>query len=162
MKYFYDTEFIENGSTIDLVSIGIICEDGRAYYAISKEFDATQADDWVKENVLSKLETDAYLYKSRKEIRDDIAVFIRPDTSSKPQLWGYYADYDHVVLSQLFGRMINLPDHFPMYTRDIKQLCDELGNPTLPEQKEGEHNALADAVWNSIAYEFLVDLAKNK
>jgi hypothetical protein len=25
-KYFYDTEFIEDGKTIDLVSIGIVCE----------------------------------------------------------------------------------------------------------------------------------------
>jgi hypothetical protein len=42
-----------------------------------------------------------------------------------------------------------------MYTRDIKQLCDDLGNPKLPEQGEGEHNALYDARWNKLAYEFL-------
>ena len=25
MKYFFDTEFIEDGRTIDLISIGIVC-----------------------------------------------------------------------------------------------------------------------------------------
>jgi hypothetical protein len=29
MKYYYDTEFIEDGRTIDLISIGIVAEDGR-------------------------------------------------------------------------------------------------------------------------------------
>jgi hypothetical protein len=29
MKYFYGTEFIEDGKTIDLISIGIVAEDGR-------------------------------------------------------------------------------------------------------------------------------------
>lgn len=152
MKYFYDTEFIEDGKAIDLISIGIVTEDGREYYAISNEFDAMKADAWVVENVLDKLETDEKLYKSKKEIRDDIIAFVGED---KPELWAYYADYDHVVLCQLFGRMINLPRNFPMYTRDIKQLCDELGNPKLPEQGKGEHNALDDAKWNQTAYKFL-------
>jgi 3' exoribonuclease, RNase T-like len=57
MKYFFDTEFIElaEEKTIDLISIGIVAEDGRTYYAISEEFDASAASNWVKENVLIKL-----------------------------------------------------------------------------------------------------------
>jgi uncharacterized protein YjfI (DUF2170 family) len=38
VKYFYDTEFIDNGRIIDLISIGVVAEDGREYYAISTEF----------------------------------------------------------------------------------------------------------------------------
>ena len=38
-RYFYDTEFIEDGRIIDLVSIGVVDEHGREYYAISTEFD---------------------------------------------------------------------------------------------------------------------------
>ena len=29
MRYFYDTEFIDDGRTIDLISIGVAAEDGR-------------------------------------------------------------------------------------------------------------------------------------
>jgi len=64
MKYFIDTEFIEGfkkplfGKSrhfIDLISIGIKCEDGREYYAVSNEFNSNDADQWVKDNVISKL-----------------------------------------------------------------------------------------------------------
>ena len=57
MKYFINTEFIEGSQTkrllsiligktkptIDLISIGIKCEDGREYYAISKDFNLKEA-----------------------------------------------------------------------------------------------------------------------
>ena len=39
LRYFYDCEFIEDGSTIELVSIGFVDEDGREFYAVSTEFD---------------------------------------------------------------------------------------------------------------------------
>src|SRR4051812_12087398 len=55
MKFFLDTEFIEDGVTIDLISIGIVAEDGREYYAVSSEFDPTKASQWVKDNVLVHL-----------------------------------------------------------------------------------------------------------
>ncbi|MGL5060915.1 MAG: hypothetical protein ACRC62_13145 [Microcoleus sp.] len=55
MKYWFDTEFIEDGRTIDLISIGIVAEDDREYYAINYDCDFSKASDWVRENVLSKL-----------------------------------------------------------------------------------------------------------
>lgn len=65
MKYFLDTEFIEGFKEslfskrrhfIDLISIGIVAEDGREYYAISNEFNYYDASPWVRKNVISKLE----------------------------------------------------------------------------------------------------------
>jgi len=55
MKYFFDTEFIEWAGGIDLVSIGIVSETGDTFYAESTNFDERNADQWVKDNVLSKL-----------------------------------------------------------------------------------------------------------
>lgn len=80
MKYFLDTEFLEGTQkkfigrtkpTIDLISIGIVAEDGREYYAISSEFNLKEAwnryqtrtgqgdrnniesrEYWIRENVL--------------------------------------------------------------------------------------------------------------
>lgn len=173
MKFFFDTEFIEDGSTIDLISIGIVAEDGREYYAISKEFEPTKANDWVKENVLAhlpKVETKAVPmgphvrgmnivttyppeYKTRAEIRDEVLAFIGQDN---PEIWAYYADYDWVVLCQLFGRMLDLPKGWPYFCRDIKQLADSLENPTLPKQEGTEHHALEDARWNVQAYNCLL------
>src|SRR5947207_8870203 len=42
-RYFYDCEFIEDGRLVDLVSIGVVDEKGREFYAVSTEFDASRA-----------------------------------------------------------------------------------------------------------------------
>ncbi|MGF7219091.1 hypothetical protein GGR92_005271 [Spirosoma lacussanchae] len=66
MKIFLDTEFYagfrkplfgKSRHFIDLISIGLVDDTGRTYYAISKEFDLDKAwaDDWVRENVLKPL-----------------------------------------------------------------------------------------------------------
>jgi len=64
MKYFIDTEFIERfhkpwmgkpRHVIDLISIGLVSEDGREYSAISSEYRYEDASDWVKENVIRPL-----------------------------------------------------------------------------------------------------------
>src|SRR5262249_42772503 len=59
VRYFYDTEFIDNGRTIELISIGVAAEDGREYYAISTEFNPERAGSWVRRNVLPKLPSPA-------------------------------------------------------------------------------------------------------
>lgn len=170
MKYFYDTEFIEDGKTIELLSIGIVSEDGRKLYCESNEADLSKADDWVKENVISQLwhkqkdksrynewiKTNSGGFMSRRVIAHKIKKFCDIEKYGKPEFWAYYADYDHVVLCQLFGKMINLPEGWPMYTNDIKQLCMSIGNPKLPEQPNNEHNALADAEWCKEAYYYIM------
>lgn len=173
MKYWLDTEFIEDGKTIDLVSIGIVAEDGRELYAEVLDADLTRASEWVRENVLAHLwsrlpdkreanewtrDGGAGGLLSRIDVAREVKKFCDPDTYGKPEFWGYYADYDWVVLCQLFGTMMDLPKGWPMYCRDIKQLCDDNGNPQLPEQGKGEHHALADARWNRTAWEFLLPM----
>ena len=170
MRYWYDTEFIEDGHTIDLISIGIVCEDGREYYAQSMEFHRDKANDWVRANVFphlrecsltqpfhefGKCRNPDCAWRRRSQIAQEIFTFCDPEKYGKPELWGYYSAYDHVAFCQLFGTMMDLPKGYPMYTRDIKQFCDSLGNPRLPEQGKDEHNALEDARWNKRAWEFL-------
>ena len=151
MKIWFDTEFIEDGKTIDLISIGMVREDGASFYAENGECDLGRASDWVKQNVLVHLRG-AQVRASRREIADMARAF----AGEKPEFWGYYADYDWVVLCQLFGTMMDLPKGWPMYCRDIKQLCDSVGNPKLPPEGKDEHHALADARWNRRAWEFLM------
>ena len=153
MRYFIDTEFIESGAhnPIDLISIGIVKESGETLYCISNEFKFKDANDWVIANVFPHIGN--IPRNTLNEIKTKIMNFIQ---DSKPEFWGYYADYDWVVFCQIFGSMINLPKGWPMFCRDIKQLCKELGDPKLPEQESKEHNSLSDAIWNKLAYEFLI------
>jgi hypothetical protein len=194
MRYYYDTEFIEDGSTIDLISIGIVAEDGREYYAQSSEFNLKKASQWVWDNVLGQLKICPYVqpskitliekhlphelkqhsrgkciptmneperhrcpWRTREHIADEVRWFLNAGEGT-PELWGYYSAYDHVAFCQLFGTMMDLPKGFPMYTRDLKQWCDALGNPKLPEQEVSEHHALADARWNRLIWQFLKEV----
>jgi hypothetical protein len=153
MKYFLDTEFLENGPSFPLIllSIGIVDENGREFYAVNADAPLELANDWVKANVIPHLGGPQVGIKT---IGSHVLPWIGLD-AGKPEFWGYYADYDWVVFCQLFGTMMDLPKGWPMYCRDIKQLCDSLGNPKLPKQTSTEHNALADAKWNLEAYKFL-------
>lgn len=171
MKYFFDTEFIEDGKTIDLISIGVVAEDDREYYAEVAGVGYSRASAWVKENVIAHLWSQKPDKRggniwirdggrggllSRQNIARDIVTFCNPEQYGKPEFWAYYADYDWVALCQLFGTMMDLPKGWPMYCRDLKQLAAMLGDPRLPEQGKGEHHALADARWNREAHEFLI------
>ena len=72
MRFFYDCEFIEDGTTIDLVSIGVVGEDGREFYAVSAEFDPSRAGAWVRANVLPKLPSPSDpAWRSRTRLRAD-------------------------------------------------------------------------------------------
>lgn len=139
MKIFFDTEFLEDGKTIELISIGMIREDGAFLYMENSEFDQSKATDWLKENVLPKLTGQRF---TREEIKQTIIEFV----GDNPEFWAYYADYDWVCLCQLFGTMMDLPDNFPKYCKDFKQELDRFGIKIDSSSKD-EHNALEDAKW---------------
>lgn len=156
-RYFYDTEFIEDGVTIDLVSIGIVSEDGAEYSAISTDFDSSRAIPWVRENVLAQLPpvTDPR-WKPKSRIRDEVLAFLTSG-GRDPELWAWFGAYDHVVLCQLFGNMPALPRSLPRFTRDLRHLWELLGEPPIPKMAAGQHEALEDARHNRRLFELFVE-----
>lgn len=180
-KYFYDTEFLDNGRTIRLISIGIVAEDGREYYAINSEapWHEIAVGTSLERNVLLSLPgevtreystyfgelTGRYTFELEEnhpnvkplwEIGINVRNFLERG-SSKPELWAYYSPYTHVCLSKLWGSMSNLPSGFPMWTNDIMCIAQWLGLrlEDLPQQEEELHNALADARHVKKMHEFL-------
>lgn len=156
---------MEDGKRIELLSIGLVAEDGRELYLENAEANIEQANDWVKENVIPhlhgclfrrvKCDLDPCPVKSLRKIKWALIDFCDLEKHGKPEFWGYYSAYDHVSLCRIFGKMIDLPKGWPMYTNDIKQWAFMLGDPTLPPERKDEHHALADARWNKKAWEFL-------
>src|SRR5690348_8911718 len=132
-NYFYDTEFFERGAhrPIDLISIGIKRHQSSwRYYAISHEFDfwgawnhqSDNGEYWLRENVLKQLPLHTKgdrvqgldlthpSVKSLRAIRLDLERFFELQQKKIRRLWAWYADYDHVVLSQIWGAMVKLPE----------------------------------------------------
>lgn len=162
---------------------------------------------WIRENVLKPIFDELsykdypdspvtkFSYKSLKYllkkygktnelIAEEVKDFCRvPNEISQPEFYTYYGNYDWVVFCWLFGKMIDLPNGFPMYSKDLKQMLDDeqekLNNLHLAKSRrkgysriepfnikkddnypkqENEHNALADARWNKKLYQFLMNL----
>ncbi len=144
MKYFIDTEFLEGTQkesfpinlirketkpTIDLISIGIISEDNREYYAISKDFNLKEAWNRYDEKVeimLGDMRNRFPNGKKYKEywIRDNVLKPIFQelvDTGNKQsqRISGYYI-YDQKFTYKNLKKLIKL------YGKTNKQIAEEI------------------------------------
>lgn len=176
---FYDTEFLEDGRTIDLISIGMVAEDGSKYYAVNSDIDKWISGEnslhrritnhrWLMENVVPhlplsrggitkisdsgekswSLDRTSMLVKPEWVIANEVRNFLQGFDDI--QLWADYCAYDHVVLCQLWGPMIDLPDGIPPWTHDLRMLMQQHGLsnkdiPPYPFYDAPPHNPLADA-----------------
>lgn len=152
MKIFFDTEFYENGKTIDLISIGMVREDGAEYYAeTTKAQVLCLQSPWLIANVKPHLRGDAAV-RYYPDMGGDIAAFV----GENPEFWADYASYDWVVLCQLFGRMIDLPPGWPMFVNDVQQLRNMQRSKSMPSfENAAEHDALSDARECKAKYDWL-------
>ena len=154
MKVFFDTEFSEEFAEsgraeyiIVPISIGLVREDGEELYLQWEEWEGVQdRETWIGQHVLPLL--DRTSFASLDTIRTRVKQF----AGVEPEWWGYYCDYDWVLLCQLYGGMMRLPSGWPMFCHDLKQHIVTFGIEP-PEQTGVEHHALADARWIKSAWE---------
>jgi hypothetical protein len=153
-RWYIDTEFLDDGKTLELISIGVVSEldafkQSREYYATSADFDSRKLTPWLTKNVWPHVHP-PHERKSRATIAAELkSLFLVPGPSELPEFWGYFADYDWVLFCQLFGAMIDLPKGFPQFCLDLKQDMYRLGikREDLPRQEGVAHDALEDARW---------------
>lgn len=183
MRIFYDTEFLEIGpvAPIQLISIGMVREDGAELYCLNAEFnpDVLQYHPWHMENTVPLLpirevptgnrasgkkliwDKDDPIYEDHAWHREEVRNSVRTFVGSNPELWAWYGAYDHVLFAQLWGTMSQMPRDIPFYTNDLRQWHVALGEPELPPQCVHKHHALADARWNAKAWQALSDYRDN-
>lgn len=149
MRFFLDTEFNARGRSATLVSIAIVAEDGREYYAVSSDFDpdGPDVDPWLIDNVLPHLDLSTGIPEAR--IAEEIVAFV----GQHPEWWAWYGYTDWGLLRDLYSD--RPPPTWPSFYHDLRQLADDVGNPELPPQAGTPHNALEDARHNVVRYEFL-------
>lgn len=156
MRYFIDTEFVFDAKrrTVDPISVGIVAEDGREFYAVSTEFNKRRAPLWVKTNVLPLLpDRDVSFYDSPRRKSEAMAWgnladigyrlrrFIGDDV---PEFWGDYAAFDYVVLSIIMGGFDAWPRGWPMSIRDLQETpAGRAASDSVMSLTP--HNALCDA-----------------
>lgn len=152
VDFFLDTEFIELDRAIELISLGLVAADGREFYAISAEFDASRANDFVRSTVLPLLEPrDHPAWMSRAEMKDALVDFVG---LAVPRFWAWGgAPYDWLAMAQLFPVEERVPDGWRYTAYDVSLLVELAGIPLesvdtcLPVHSGDGHHALADARW---------------
>ena len=174
MNLYFDTEFTGLHKDTTLISIGIVAEDGRKFYAEFTDYDREQCDDWIKENVIANLlynasakvyerprdEMDCYV----KDKKDLVSVALRDWLSqfNSVQFVSDVCHYDFVLLVDIFGSAWDLPRNVSPVCHDISQDIanhygisdaeafdksrEEIVKELCGQEIEGrKHNALYDA-----------------
>lgn len=187
MKYFLDTEFLEGPqqekfpislfrkqtpNTIDLISIGIVAEDGREFYAISKDFNLDEAWNrydleqqsgdmrnvfpngrkvyWIRENVLKPIWRELFF---KADLDNDIY--------SNKQADKFFEDvnsggYDHYFSFKSLKSLINkygksnkeIAFRIKMFTRKAKFQENESGRFNMGSDSS-EKITKGDIIWDN-------------
>lgn len=178
MKIFFDTGFTGLHKNTTLISIGLIAENGETFYAEFTDYDRSQCDNWIKENVLPNLycvkemnkpTPDYYHIGSKEHIRLLLLHwFIHFDDV---ELVSDVCHYDMTLLADIFGGAFNMPNNVCPACHDINQDIAKYYNISMKDAfnksrevilKENDivisgdkHNSLYDAKVIKAIYELI-------
>jgi hypothetical protein len=143
-KLFLDTEFTGLHQATTLISLGIISECGKTFYAEFTDYDKTQVDDWLEENVIAN----TWVFKHNRiasmggvlnDLRwADVHVFgssdfIKPfliqwlSQFEEVVIWSDCLAYDWVLFCNIWGHAFNVPKNIFYIPMDICTLFEIKG-----------------------------------
>lgn len=129
MKIFFDTEFTGLHQNTTLISIGMVSEDGKKFYAELSDYDKSQVDEWINKNVLAhrwchtnRTDWDVpsyYYYGNSKQIASELRKYL--SRFDKVELVSDCAHYDMMLFINLFGTAFDIPDNVCPACYDVNQ-----------------------------------------
>lgn len=171
MRVFFDTEFTGLHQNTTLISLGMIAEDGRTFYAEFTDYDQGQIDDWLRENVIANLlPLGPHYFSTTSDGKADVYEHYNVEIAGATQgirhalnhwlnqfdpmieMWSDCLAYDWVLFCELFGGGPEcLPRNVYYIPFDICTLFKVKGiDPDISRVEYSgiggiKHNALADA-----------------
>lgn len=145
-KVFFDTEFTGLHQKTTLISIGLISECGKTFYAELTDYDESQIDEWLQKNVIDKLKfsappvgEDEYFVATRdknnpipQDLYKGYSVELRGDTNAirselnrwlsqfeHIEIWSDCLAYDWVLFNSIFGGAFDIPNNVYYIPFDI-------------------------------------------
>jgi hypothetical protein len=164
MKIFFDTEFTGLQLRTDLISIGIIADNGAKFYAELNDYDKTKIDEWLQTNVIDNLlfsappeDEDEYYSMSRLKfavnntpIRDNCSIEMRGSMATvgdelkvwlsqfkeKIDVWSDVLAWDWVLFCELLGGGLAVGQYVNYIPFDIATLMVNKGvDPDINREK---------------------------
>lgn len=130
MKIFFDTEFTGLHKDTTLISIGLVDENGRTFYAEFSDFNNSQCDEWIYENVIKHLRLGTYehygfhnnnteAFGNKKFIKEKLADWLSQYDGA--ELVSDCCHYDMVLFIDIFGGAFDIPSNVNPTCHDINQ-----------------------------------------
>lgn len=148
MDIYFDTEFTGLHKNTTLISIGCISEDGRTFYAEFDDYDKSQCNEWINENIIRHLifgvprpDEDKYYVATRhgdnpagSDLYSSCSIEMQGNKNEiakafrgwlmqfdEVQFISDVCHYDFVLLIDLFGTAFDLPDN-------VSPVCIDINN----------------------------------
>jgi hypothetical protein len=181
-KVFLDTEFTGLRKDTTLISIGLVSECGKKFYAEFLDYNKSQVDDWIRDNVISKLRLSGYINESNNEffyrnndplnfevigLKWMIAKHLESWFSQFEfvEIWSDTLAFDWTLFVDIFGTAFDIPENVYYIPFDIATAFKIAGiDPDISREKYAygehysempKHNALWDAETIKACYEKL-------
>ena len=131
LRIYFDTEFTGLRKDTDLISIGLITEDGNTFYAEFTDYDRTKLNSWIIKNVVKNLEHPYFnpdyenyrIEAKRKLIQFHLMRWLEGVREGREvQFVSDCASYDTVLLFDLLtggGTALDLPEWISPVVFDI-------------------------------------------
>jgi len=173
-KVFFDTEFTGLHQNTTLISIGLISDCGKTFYAELTDYDITQIDEWLQNNVINNLLFNEYPNDALSDKGHSIEI--KANTNSvkehletwlsqfeQVEIWSDCLSYDWVLFNQIFGHAFSIPKNVYYIPFDIctifkiKGIDPDINREEFANMQEDsqKHNALWDAKVIKRCYELL-------
>jgi hypothetical protein len=138
MKVWFDTEFTGLHKNTTLISIGLVNEYDETFYAEFTDYDESQCDEWIQENVINHLQfrkMKASKWAETFYVDEDRHTRVRGNkeyvkeqlekwmnvNDGEIQLISDVCHYDMVLFIDIFGSAFDIPDNVCASCHDINQ-----------------------------------------
>lgn len=135
MNIYFDTEFTGLHKNTSLISIGLVDENGRTFYAEFIDYDRSQVNDWILENVIEHLisskSKNRFTYGTsvigekttvigeKWKIKEELTNWL--SSYDEVQLVSDVCHYDMVLFIDIFGDAFSIPKNVSAVCYDINQ-----------------------------------------
>lgn len=129
MKIRFDMEFtgLHKGTT--LISLGMIAQNRRTFYAEFTDYDQSQVNDWIRDNVIANLSKDEEDLKTfadttikgnRYEVLDALLNWFEENDYKEIEFVSDVCHYDFILLIDLIsGNALDMPSWISPVCHDI-------------------------------------------
>lgn len=168
----FDMEFTGLHQNTTLISLGIVSDCGKTFYAEYTDYNEDQCDNWIKDNVIKNLylketEVDYSLDKCRiKGHSQDVRLMLEHwlEQFNEIEIWSDCLAYDWVLFCQIFGGAFCIPNKIFYIPFDLstafkmKGIDPDINREEYSGLKDGaiKHNALWDALVIQACYDKLM------